>query len=112
MAKIFYSLAGEGRGHATRVRAVIQDLEQEHEITVFAPGDAYQLLQPAHRNTAVTLHHLPGLGFAYGRNRQLDYVKTGLQSLNYLVNAPKLITKLQAMKITEITGVRYKLTVA
>ncbi|MCP5528711.1 MAG: hypothetical protein H7A47_18120, partial [Verrucomicrobiales bacterium] len=32
MARIFISMSGEGRGHATRVRAVTEALRAQHEV--------------------------------------------------------------------------------
>jgi uncharacterized protein (TIGR00661 family) len=76
MAKIFFSLAGEGRGHATRVRAVIEELRRDHELFVFAPGVAYELLAAAYRTTpGVSVHPVPGLRFHY-RNQRLDYFRS------------------------------------
>jgi hypothetical protein len=38
MAKVFISLSGDGRGHATRIRALVEALRAEHEITLFTSG--------------------------------------------------------------------------
>src|SRR5690554_856066 len=56
MAKIFFSMSGEGRGHASRVHAVVEQLKQEHEISLFCPNDAYHLLEPRYRNSRVRVH--------------------------------------------------------
>jgi uncharacterized protein (TIGR00661 family) len=83
MAKIFYSMAGEGRGHATRARALVEMLRPEHEFTLFAPEMAYALLSEAYRGTDVRVRRLAGLRFHYHHDR-LSYVKTVAGSLGYL----------------------------
>ncbi len=100
MATIFYSLSGEGRGHATRVRAVVEELRNHHKIVIYAPGHAYELLQPVYEGTNVTVRHIPGLVFHYkdcpstGR-RQLDTIKTGMQGLNYIAGYAALSKRIQ-----------------
>ncbi len=38
MATMFYSLSGEGRGYATRVHAIVEDLRKLHQTVIYAPG--------------------------------------------------------------------------
>lgn len=90
MARIFYSLSGEGRGHATRVRAIVDELRQRHEITIFAPGDAHDLLAPAYAGTNVAVQHIPGLRFFYTRAGRLDYGRTLAGTARYLAGYPRL----------------------
>ncbi len=100
MATIYYSLAGEGRGHATRVRAVVEELRKQHKIVIYAPGHAYDLLHPVYKDTDVVVKHIPGLVFHYkdcpntGR-RQLDTIKTGIGGLNYLAGYSTLSKRIQ-----------------
>ncbi len=94
MAKIFYSLAGEGRGHATRVMTMVELLRDEHEIVLFAPGDSYTFLEPAYRNTDVRIHEIPGLRFHYSPDRRLDYLQTGHNTGKYVDGLPKLLKEL------------------
>lgn len=42
--RIAYGVMGYGRGHAMRTRAVLPALMQDHDITVYAGGDAYDVL--------------------------------------------------------------------
>ncbi|MCL4190878.1 MAG: hypothetical protein KJZ87_03965 [Thermoguttaceae bacterium] len=44
MARIFYNLAGEGRGHAARVRALVERFKHRHEIAIFTSDDAFDFL--------------------------------------------------------------------
>ena len=100
MATIFYSLSGEGRGHATRVRAVVEELRKQHRVVIYAPGHAYELLLPVYEETEVDVRHIPGLVFHYkecpstGR-RQLDTFKTGIEGLNYIAGYAELSRRLQ-----------------
>ncbi len=67
MAKIFYRLAGEVRGHAARVRSMVELLRHEHEIVIFAPEQAFEFLAPRYPgeaaegtpNTATCRHWQP-----------------------------------------------------
>jgi uncharacterized protein (TIGR00661 family) len=95
MGKLFYSLAGEGRGHATRVKTVVDDLRQEHEITIFAPKDAYELLAPAYEGTEVKVVKIPGLFFSYTTKNRLNYLQSFVDSLRYILNFPNLVSFLR-----------------
>ena len=94
MAKIFYAVSGEGRGHATRARALVEDLKQDHEVTLFAPGFAYDLLAPFYRESEVQVRAIPGLRFFYSADRKLDYFRTGVGNLEYIRNFRQLIGRL------------------
>lgn len=83
MAKVFYSLSGEGRGHATRVRALVEGLGRRHDVTLFAYGDAFHLLKEAYSGSAVRVRPIRGMRFRYGGTR-LDYLRTGLAGLRFL----------------------------
>jgi hypothetical protein len=63
MASIVYSICGEGRGHATRARTVVEGLRQRHRLTLFASGCAHDLLAPYCRAREITLHRVPDLVF-------------------------------------------------
>ncbi len=87
MAKILYGVGGEGRGHATRTRAVVEALRTEHEFVIYAPAHAYDLLAPAYADTAVEVRRIPGLRFHYDQRRRMDYLKTGWYGLRYITKA-------------------------
>jgi uncharacterized protein (TIGR00661 family) len=90
MAKIFYSMAGEGRGHATRVRTLVEDLRKRHELILLAPGDAYELLEGAYRGSEVRVERLPGLRFVYDARQRVHYPRTLARSVEYLRGLPEL----------------------
>ncbi len=95
MAKIFYGVAGEGRGHATRVRAVVEQLRAEHSVTIFAPDDAFDLLAPLYADTEVRVVRIPGLRFEYNADRQMSVRRTATGALSYLATLPSLIDRLE-----------------
>ncbi len=96
MAKIFYSMAGEGRGHATRVRSVVEQLRHEHQLVLFAPDQAYEFLAPRYPAgfPNVEVRPLPGLRFHYSRGR-LDLMKSIAHGLGYLWRLPGLVRNLK-----------------
>ena len=94
MAKIYYSLSGEGRGHATRVRAIVESLRRDHEIVIYAPGYAYDLLAPVYHETNVEVRFIPGLSFYYNENKRLDYFRTGCGFFRYLADFPSIIRRI------------------
>jgi len=59
--RIAWGVMGYGRGHATRARSVLPGLQQHHDVTVFAGGDAYPVLAPV-----ATTVRIPTLGYVYG----------------------------------------------
>jgi uncharacterized protein (TIGR00661 family) len=58
--RIAYGVMGYGRGHAMRTSAVLPSLMQQHEVTVFAGGDAYDVLAPRFPTVRI-----PTLGYVY-----------------------------------------------
>jgi len=60
---IAWGVMGYGRGHATRTLSLLPLIQQHHEVTVFAGGDAYDLL---HRQVPTV--RIPTLGYRYGPN--------------------------------------------
>lgn len=58
--RIAYGVMGYGRGHAMRARAVLPSLMAEHEVTVFAGGDAHQVLSQEFPTVEI-----PVIGYQY-----------------------------------------------
>lgn len=69
--RIAYGVMGYGRGHSTRVRAVLPALMHEHEVTVFAGGDAHDMLA-----TDFPTVSIPTLGYVYGRDGRASFAST------------------------------------
>ncbi len=85
MANIHISLAGEGRGHATRARTLIDSLRGRHSLTVHTFGAALAFLEPLYRDVAdVSVREIPGVTFRYGRSGKVDYARTTLGALGSL----------------------------
>lgn len=70
LARLFYSMCGHGRGHATRAQAIIEALRGRHTLRLYCPGDAYDFLEPKYRDTSIRIVRLPlCLRMVYRRNR-------------------------------------------
>lgn len=85
MAKIFYSMAGEGRGHAVRVMTLVEHLRHEHELFLFAPADAYDFLARTYdgnRFDNVRLIRVAGLNFHYTGGK-LDLFKSTAGAMSF-----------------------------
>jgi uncharacterized protein (TIGR00661 family) len=94
LAKIFYSMAGEGRGHAVRARVLAELLRHDHDLTLFAPGDAYHLLNPLFHGSDVRVIRIPGLRFKYANGR-LSFLKTAKAAAEFLWHLPRLLKRLE-----------------
>ncbi|MCA8986675.1 MAG: glycosyltransferase [Planctomycetaceae bacterium] len=97
MAVLFMSMSGEGRGHATRVRSLVEKLRDRHEIHLFAPGDAYQFLAAQYLNDPdVRLVEIPGLKFHYVRGK-IHLLKSIVEGFRYKFSQlPPLVKSLKA----------------
>ena len=58
--RIAYGVMGYGRGHAMRSLSVLPALMQQHEVTVFTAGDAYDVLAPLFPTVRI-----PMVGYRY-----------------------------------------------
>jgi len=72
VATIHYSVSGEGRGHASRARVLIDRLRARHRIVVHCYGDSEAMLAPLYQGTDVSIRSIPGLRFAYDRRGHLN----------------------------------------
>ncbi|QDU68377.1 glycosyltransferase family protein [Engelhardtia mirabilis] len=96
MATIFYSMAGEGRGHATRVRTVVEHLRERHRLILLAPGDAYDLLEPAYRGSDVEVVRIPCLRFVYDSRQRVSVGGSVVGALRYVGGLRRLVAELGA----------------
>ena len=97
MAKLLFSLSGEGRGHATRVRAIVEELRQHHRVVILAPGNAYEFLGPLYRGTDVQVIPIPGMLFRYNQDRQLDVWRTAAGVACYLRGFRRLTGEIESL---------------
>ncbi|QQS07204.1 MAG: teichoic acid biosynthesis protein [Fibrobacterota bacterium] len=95
MATIFYSMSGEGRGHATRVKAIVEDLRERHRVVLFAPEQAFELLAPVFSGTDVGIHRLEGLNFRYRQDGRVDYPRSLVGSL---VDLPRIFAQVESLR--------------
>ncbi len=79
--RILYGVAGEGMGHATRSRVVIDHLSREHEVEVVVSGRAHDYLK-AREHDRLGVNKIWGLSIVYEDNevRQLRTVLANLKS--------------------------------
>ena len=95
MGTIFYSVSGEGRGHATRVKAVVDALCGKHRVVIYAPDMAFDFLSQAYQTADVQVRRIPGLSFYYTARRRLNPFKTAWQNAVSAVGFPGVIQRLQ-----------------
>ena len=101
MAKILYSMCGEGRGHATRVQTIVDRMKQEHSFILLAARDAYDKLYDRYSDDPnVVVRRLPGLFFAY-QGQRVDYVKSIVGAIPYLRQLGTIVRHVQEIIETE-----------
>lgn len=105
MARIIFSLSGEGRGHATRVRTLIEHLRPQHEITVLAPGDAFGFLAPLYARDSVCVRPMPGLRFRYRDSGHLDFLRTAAGAAGYCEHGHFAVPECQGNRLGRAVGV-------
>lgn len=74
---ILYGVPGEGMGHATRSKVVIDFLLKDHNVQVVSSSRAYQFLS---KSFPRNVHEIKGLHFAY-KNAQVSKLGTFLLNL-------------------------------
>lgn len=76
MATLFYSVMGEGRGHAARARAVVERLRDRHRVVLFTSHDALDFLRNEYADDPeIEVREVPGLKFHYSEGK-IDNLKT------------------------------------
>ncbi|MCB9762959.1 MAG: teichoic acid biosynthesis protein [Alphaproteobacteria bacterium] len=95
MAHICYAIQGEGRGHATRGRAIVELLrDRGHRVTLFTSGQALELLRASYTDTEVEVHAIPGVAWAYRADRSVDYARTFSGAVPFMARLDKLSASL------------------
>lgn len=69
--RIAYGVMGYGRGHAMRTMSVLPALMAEHEVTVFAGADAYDVLAPRFPTVRI-----PIIGYQYNAAGRHSFSRT------------------------------------
>lgn len=76
--RIAYSCAGEGFGHAGRMVALYDDLQQDHEVLLYVPEPVSTFVSS--RLPGVVQRRIPCFTFVKNKNR-VEYVRTVFHSL-------------------------------
>lgn len=83
MPLLYYSVMGEGRGHAARARAVVERLRDRHRVVLFTSHDALEFLAKEYTgDPEVEVREIPGLKFHYTA-AGIDNVKTVREGLAF-----------------------------
>jgi uncharacterized protein (TIGR00661 family) len=104
MANIAYTLAGEGRGHATRARTIADTLIQKgHRIAFITGDDGFDFISAKYADhPQVSIVRVPSLRFAYtgrGEMKRVSMPGTIRNSLVFLWNMRTEVDKaLRALK--------------
>jgi uncharacterized protein (TIGR00661 family) len=77
--RILYGVAGEGMGHATRSRVVIDHLSRQHEVEVVVSGRAHDYLK-AREHDRFGVNKIWGLSIVYEDN-EVQQLRTVLSNL-------------------------------
>lgn len=81
MSTLFYSVMGEGRGHAARARTMVEELRGRHRIVLYSSHDALAFLRNRYDAVGdVEVREIEGLKFHY-TNSRLDLWKTIFKGL-------------------------------
>jgi len=100
VAKIFYSMAGEGRGHAARVAALAEHLRKRHQLVLLAPDEAYDFLAPRYDKPEyagqVRVERIPGMRFQYSDGK-INLTKSIYCGLKYRLNLGKIVAQIQGL---------------
>lgn len=94
-------MSGEGRGHASRAHALMERLRHWHELKLFAPAQAYEMLEPICAQRRVPIERIPGITNVYDRAWRFDLAGTGRSTLRYLHGLPRLVRRLEEMMRVE-----------
>jgi uncharacterized protein (TIGR00661 family) len=94
--KILYSLAQDGRGHASRGYEIISRLAQNgHKVMVFTGGDTYEPLEQALKGMKkVYLRKLRGFQCVYKKDGKINYAKTVSKCFPVIVSADLIIKRI------------------
>jgi len=101
MARICISLSGDGRGHATRVRALVESLRKSNALAIHTSGQGYDLLSQCYAGSSVQVRSIPGLRFGYGAAGNVSVVHSLVGAIQYLLGLPELLARLRASPAAE-----------
>lgn len=95
MPLLFYSVMGEGRGHAARARAVVERLRERHRVVLFTSHDALDFLSAVYGGDAeVEVREIPGLRFHYTASG-IDNLQTVREGLGFWASLGRFTRRLE-----------------
>jgi len=101
MSLLYYSVMGEGRGHAARARAVVERLRGRHRVVLFTSHDALEFLAKEYAgDTEVEVREIPGLKFHYTTSG-IDNLKTIRLGLAFWASMRRHTNKLEEAIVAE-----------
>lgn len=80
MHTVFYGIAGEGLGHASRVQSIVEALD-DCRVHIFTHGDAYRYLS---KQGYPDLYQIEGLEYAFHRGR-VSLPKSIVKNLHFIM---------------------------
>lgn len=90
MAKIIYSISGEGMGHAVRSRPILDYLTKKHKVKIFSSGRAYSYLSKIFQD----VNEIQGIYMKYRKN-SVNEIGTVICNM---LNFPKMICSFSKLK--------------
>ena len=88
MARILYGVAGEGYGHSSRAKEIIEHLiKKGHVVKVISYGKGYEAL-----SASFDVEEIFGLRFSY-KNNEVRYLKTALRNFMLLPRVRQSVLK-------------------
>jgi len=92
---LYYSVMGEGRGHAARARAMVERLRDRHRVVLFTSHDAFAFLRKEYAgDREVEVREIPGLVFHYTEGG-LDNLKTVREGLGFWFSMGRYTKRLE-----------------
>ena len=91
MARILYGLCGEGLGHASRSRILINHLKKKHDIRIVAGGKAYNFLSKQFDN----VEEIESPRFVYKGNQVRLFYSILRMLFKTIVNSPSSFFKVK-----------------
>lgn len=92
---IFYSLAGEGLGHAIRTLAILEKLDPSIEVHIFTWGEAYDFFK---NHGYENLHQIKAdLHFGRSKDGKINKLKTAINFLNFIKNYKKAFREIEIL---------------
>ncbi|MCA9241804.1 MAG: hypothetical protein KDA37_16455 [Planctomycetales bacterium] len=94
MSTIFYSVMGEGRGHAARARSMVERLRDRHRLVLYSSYDALEFLRAEYAHDPdIEVRETDGIKFHYSQGK-LDLLKTITSGLAAWWNLRKTVDRL------------------